>query len=142
MVLLWIQSKIRIRATNCIFGVPSLTLLGHTIDKNGIKHLPEKVEAIVKIEVSVTFIQFRQFIGIANFYRRFIIHCAETLYSLDKLLRHRKKWTEKITFTPAEIQTLSDIKQKLADVSMLAPTISEKIWMCETAHRSLILGTK
>lgn len=37
---------LKINAQKCIFGVPSLKLLGHLIDGTGTTYLPSKIEAI------------------------------------------------------------------------------------------------
>lgn len=57
-------------------GVTSVQYLGFCISENGIQLLPEKVEAIVSIPEPKTIIEFRRFLGIINFYRKFIKNAA------------------------------------------------------------------
>ena len=68
-----------INPNKCIFGVPELDFLGHHIDCNGITPLPEKVQAIRDFPQPQTQRQLCQFIGLVNFYHRFLPHCASTV---------------------------------------------------------------
>ena len=36
--------------TKCIFGVPSVILLGNIVSRHGIKANPEKIEAVTKMK--------------------------------------------------------------------------------------------
>ena len=88
-----------------------MEFLGHHIDKDGIRPLPDKVEAILKIPVPTSLKKLRQFLGLVNFYRRFIPSCTETLFPLTDLLRDRKKKNENLSLSTTEIQAFQDIKQ-------------------------------
>ena len=77
-----------------VFGVPSLDFLGHRMDSNGIRPL---VEVIRNFQQPTTQRQFREFLGLINFYRRFIPNCAtpsltsqsqQTSFSLPRVDRH------------------------------------------------------
>ena len=52
--------------------VTTLDFLGHRITSTGITPLPEKVEAITHLEQPETIKGLQGFIGMVNFYRRFI----------------------------------------------------------------------
>ena len=70
---------LKINAQKCIFGVPSVEFFGHQIDKTGITPLPSKIEAIKNFPVPTSLKQLRRFVGIANYYRRFIPKCPYVL---------------------------------------------------------------
>lgn len=51
-------------STKCVFGVLSLEYLGHIIDREGIRPIPDKVEAIFKIPVPNSLKQLRRSLGL------------------------------------------------------------------------------
>ena len=70
---------LKINVQKCIFGVPSVEFLGHQIDKIGITPLLSKIEAIKNFPVPTSLKQLRRFVGIVNYYRRFIPKCPDVL---------------------------------------------------------------
>ncbi|CAH8530229.1 unnamed protein product [Schistosoma curassoni] len=84
-----------INPSKCIFAVSALEFLGHYIDSQGIKPLPMKVEAITNYPEPTSVKSLRRFLGMCNFYRRFLPHCAEVLQPLTDLLKTDKKSTKK-----------------------------------------------
>ena len=83
--------QVRINPGKCVFGASSLTFLGHIISPEGISPLPEKVKALQDLQPPTSLRQLRHFLGLLNYYRRFIPHCADFLSPLSDLLRNRKK---------------------------------------------------
>ena len=53
----------------CEFGAPSMELLRHLINKDGIAPLPEKVIAMRSYETPATAKELRRYLGKINFYR-------------------------------------------------------------------------
>lgn len=68
---------VTINPAKCNFGKPIVNYLGYHIDKKGSRPLPERVESIQKYPQPKTIAEFRRFLGILNFYRRFIKNVAE-----------------------------------------------------------------
>ena len=66
------------------------------MDKNGLHVDPEKVEAMLRIEVPKNVKQVRSFIGTVSWYRRFIKDFAELVRPLTDLTKKNRKfnWTE------------------------------------------------
>lgn len=60
----------------CVFGSAHIDFLGHHTDANGIAPLPEKVKLIQNFPVSMSIKHLFHFIGIINFYWRFIPNCS------------------------------------------------------------------
>jgi hypothetical protein len=75
-----------IDAQKSVFGDSSLTFLGHLVDSNGIRPLSEKVEAIRIFPKLTTQWKLREYLGLVNFYRRFLPGCAKFLLPLTSLL--------------------------------------------------------
>ena len=70
----------------CVFGVSEITFLSHLVTQEGIKPLPQKVEAIENFLPPTNLKQLRRFLGMVNYYGCFIPNCADILRQLNALL--------------------------------------------------------
>ncbi|GFV04998.1 hypothetical protein TNCV_1347461 [Trichonephila clavipes] len=75
-----------IKPSKCTFGVDSLKFLGFQVSSEGISPLPDRVNAIQNFPRPNTLTQLRRFLGMINFYRRFIPKAAHILAPLIKFL--------------------------------------------------------
>ncbi|XP_029644577.1 uncharacterized protein LOC115218783 [Octopus sinensis] len=110
---------VRINPDKCVFGQPSLNFLGHYIDLRGIKPLSSKVDAIQRIAPPSSLRQLRQFLGIVNFYRRFIDRCADKL-PLTQMLKGNSKKDARLTLSAEALSAFELVKKELASVPILA----------------------
>jgi hypothetical protein len=78
-----------VNADKCTFSQPSMEFLGHTIGPSGIRPLPSRVQAIADFPRPVTVRQLQAFLGLFNFYRRFIPAVARLI-----LLLSRQPWRQ------------------------------------------------
>ncbi|GFV18188.1 hypothetical protein TNCV_169911 [Trichonephila clavipes] len=81
------QYGLSINPSKCTFGVPTLNFLGFQVCSSGIKPLEDRVEAILKFPKPTTITQLRRFLGMLNYYRRFIRQAAHILAPLVKFLK-------------------------------------------------------
>ncbi len=72
-----------IKLKKCKFGQRKIKFLGYTIGTNGLKTDPENIEKIIKCPVSTDMTGVRKFMGLYNYYRKFI----KNLSKLSKPLR-------------------------------------------------------
>ena len=107
---------ILINPNKCLFGAHSLNFLGHHIDRHGISPLPDKVKAINDFPQPQTQRQLRRFIGLVNFYHRFLPHCAELMQPLHSLLKGK---SQSLTWTDAATASFRATKDALAKASLL-----------------------
>ena len=63
--------------------------------------------------------KLREFLGLMNFYHRFIPGCADILYPPNELLSTAKDGKKAITLNDKAVATFSDIKEALAKASLL-----------------------
>ena len=70
----------------CQFGTTELSFLGHHVCSEGISPLPSAVEAIVNFARPEKQRALRRYLGMVNYYHRFIPHCAAMLTPLNNLL--------------------------------------------------------
>ena len=80
------QFGVIINPTKCELGVSELTFLGHYLNSQGVRPLEDKVKAIQDFPQPTTQRKLREFLGLINFYHRFLPHCADTLTPLHTLL--------------------------------------------------------
>ena len=70
----------------------SVEYLGHQIDRHGIQALPEKVTAITNAPKPRNVQELRSFLGLLNYYGKFIPNLSSILHPLNQLLREKQKW--------------------------------------------------
>ena len=74
----------------CQFGTSELSFLGHHVCAEGISPLPSAVDAIVNFIKPEKQRALRRYLGMVNYYHRFIPHCADKLTPLNNLLTAAK----------------------------------------------------
>ena len=67
---------IRVNASKCVFGVAEVEYLGHLISCHGTRPPSAKVSAISDFLKPETVRDLRRFLGMLNFYRRFVPNAA------------------------------------------------------------------
>lgn len=100
----------------CILGKESLEFLGYTVDKNGVTPLGAKVDAIRATERPQTIKELQRFLGMINYYKRFIPKSAAHLFHLYEALKSKPKHLE---WTKGCDASFSAIKEALAQATML-----------------------
>nr|VZI22741.1 unnamed protein product [Spirometra erinaceieuropaei] len=110
------QFGVVLNPSKCVFGVPSLEFLGHLVDSHGIRPLPSKVAAIRDFPPPTSKRQLQRFLGMVNFYRRFLPNCADTILPLTNLLSGSKRTFE---LTSAALTSFEQVKALLADATLL-----------------------
>ena len=81
------QAGLILNLAKCTFGQISVDFLGHQVSSSGIRPLANKVEALHHHPRPATVKELQQFLGLLNFYRRFIPGAAKTLAPLTEELK-------------------------------------------------------
>ena len=71
------EAGLRLRSDKCVFATTSIQYLGHTLTPEGVKPNDTKVTAVKEFPRQQTVKQVKDFIGLADFYRRHIPRMAE-----------------------------------------------------------------
>lgn len=82
----------KLSSDKCDFFCTKIKYLGHVIDKNGLHMNPEKVGDIANIPYPNNVKELQSFLGVVNFYRRFVPEVSTLLNPLHKLLRTDSKF--------------------------------------------------
>ena len=91
-----------INPAKSLFGASSLEFLGHHVLEHGIHPLSTKIKAIQEFPQPQSLRRLRQFLGLINFYRRFIPHCARLVQPLTDLLAGKPKNAKALLELPPE----------------------------------------
>ena len=86
------QAGLKVNAKKSFFARGELEYLGYWITRDGIKPVPEKVQAILKIDTPKNRKELRSFIGIVNYYRDMWIKRSHVLAPLAGLTSTKAKW--------------------------------------------------
>ncbi|BHF62249.1 hypothetical protein SprV_0200523000 [Sparganum proliferum] len=105
-----------INPSKCVFGVPSLEFLGHQVDSEGLRPLPYKVDAFRNFPPPTSKRQLQRFLGMVNFYRRFLPNCADLMLPLTNTLSGSKGPLE---LTGGALTAFERIKNSLADTTLI-----------------------
>ena len=98
-----------INKAKCVFGVDSLDFLGHRISTKGISPLPDKVSAVRNFPRPEDAAGLQRFLGMINFYHRFVPHVAEILRPLYDALKGKPP-PKVIDWTPSRDAAFSAAK--------------------------------
>ena len=74
----------------CEFLAPAVNFLGHRVNAAGLHTLPEKVQAVIEYAEPASLRALCRFLGLVNFYRRFIPRCAKIVQPHTDLLADPK----------------------------------------------------
>jgi hypothetical protein len=85
------ENGLTINPAKCVFAVSSLKFLGHMVDEAGVTPLPKHVAAVQDCPPPTDVKQLQRFLGLINFYRRFLPAVARTLQPLTDLLKGSPK---------------------------------------------------
>ena len=126
-----------INPIKCEFGKPEVDFLGHRINAAGISPLPEKTEAINNFPPPDTMRKLRRFLGMVNFYRRFIPNCAKTLQPLTDILTNVKNCD--IELPDKARSAFTKIKTELANATNLSFVLpdSELCLACDASDHAV-----
>ena len=109
------QHGIRLKKKKCCFMQDSVDYLGHHIDAQGVSTSPSKVEAITKAPAPKSVTELRSFLGMINYYGKFLHNLSTQLHPLHALLKHGAKWH----WSQECNQAFEEVKIKLSEAPVL-----------------------
>ena len=106
------QHGLRLKQQKCKFMLNEVTYLGHVISEKGIAATSEKVSAIAEATPPRNVQELRSFLGMLQYYAKFIPNLSDMIHPLNALLSAHTpfKWTVEcdIAFESAKKALLSD----------------------------------
>lgn len=107
-----------INSSKSVLGQPIVTFLGYELSANGIRPLPDRIEVLQTIPLPKTAKALRQFLGMINFYRRFLPSAAESQAPLDNVVAGLSK-SQPVPWTPSLERDFFACKEALSKVTLL-----------------------
>ena len=111
------ENDLFLKAEKCIFGVKEIEFLGLLIGPDGIKTDPIKVEAITSWLTPTKVKDVQVFLGLANFYRRFVRNFSKIAAPLHNLTRKGVVWR----WGDTQERTFEELKRRFVEGPVLAP---------------------
>jgi hypothetical protein len=119
------------KASKCELFMEEIEFLGHHVGRNGLRVMPDKVEAVRKWPQPQNATDLRSFLGLAGYYRRFVEGFSEIAAPLHELTQTKIgsppfRWDTKH-------QTAFDaLKKRLAEAPVLALPDPDKAYVVNT----------
>ena len=110
-----IAAKLYCAPEKCEFNVHRTEFLGFVVGENGVSMAEDKVNAVLAWPCPTRVKELQQFLGFANFYRRFISGYSRIITPLTKLLRKGSQWK----FGDSETEAFDNIKNAFTHAGIL-----------------------
>uniref|UniRef100_A0A3Q7EX39 CCHC-type domain-containing protein n=1 Tax=Solanum lycopersicum TaxID=4081 RepID=A0A3Q7EX39_SOLLC len=86
------DNELYVKREKCSFAQPTVHFLGHTISHGEIRMDSDKIDAIKNWEAPMKVPELRYFLGLANYYCRFIFNYSAIAAPLTDLLKKDRDW--------------------------------------------------
>ena len=87
------QHNVRLNKAKCQFFKSKVQYLGHILSAEGIQPIQDKVEAIKLAPPPTNLTELQSFLGMVNYYGKFIPNLSSVLHPLYDLLKAGVKWS-------------------------------------------------
>ena len=104
-----------LKKPKCKFMMEMIEYLGHIISAQGLHTSKSKTKAILEAPRPQNISQLRSFLGMINYYSKFLEHLSTKLAQLYTLLKKKSKWK----WGPSEDEAFKLVKQQLAEAPVL-----------------------
>ena len=117
------ENDLYVKPEKCKWKVREVEFLGVVIGPEGIKMEKEKVKGVLEWLTPKCVKDIQKFLGLANYYRRFIEGFATVARPLHDLVKKDKKWE----WTEREENVFKELKERFTKEPVLAaPNIDKK----------------
>ena len=121
------NSGLRINPEKCKILQREVKFLGHIVNEKGIKTDPSKIEAVQNFERPKCVKQLRGFLGLCNYYRKFIKDYSKVAGCLESLCGRNK---EKLVWTEECDNAFKNLKLALTKTPILAyPDVNKEFYL-------------
>ena len=105
-----------VKEKKCALFLSQVEFLGHIVTAEGIRVQSGKIDAVKEWPQPRTVTELQQFLGLCNYYRRFIKGYATVAAPLTDLLRGKPS---SIEFNTAQVEAFQDLKSRLIQAPVL-----------------------
>ena len=86
------KAGMRLKQSKCQFMLPAVEYLGHKISEKGLQRMEGKVRAVAEAPAPQNVSQLKAFLGMLNYYAKFLPNISSRLAPLYKLLQKAVNW--------------------------------------------------
>ncbi|XP_063952108.1 uncharacterized protein K02A2.6-like [Lytechinus pictus] len=104
------ERNLTLRQEKCRFAQESIEFLGHVIDRSGVHKTPDKMKKLEELERPQSVSELRSYLGLLNYYRKFIPNLAHEIAPLTDLLKSERKFVWNIEAERAFLRSKSLLK--------------------------------
>ncbi|KAL2232526.1 UNVERIFIED_CONTAM: Retrovirus-related Pol polyprotein from transposon [Sesamum indicum] len=122
------EHELYVKVLKCSFARESISFLGHIVEREIIRMDPKKVQAIEEWRLPSDAHNLRSFLGLANYYRRFVKGYSAIARPLTDLMKKTETWN----WTPQWQVAFDDLKRAMVTDPMLALPDMSKPFLMET----------
>lgn len=130
------QDKWQVKMSKCSFMQRQLRYLGHVISKDGVATDPNKITAVQQWHVPQSVKDQRSFLGLADYYRRFVRHFGIIAKPLTELLKKGVPFH----WTDLQSKSFEALKQALTSAPVLTLPDFTKPFCIETDASGIGVG--
>lgn len=130
------ESGIRLKKEKCEIDCTSINYLGYRIDKYGLHKTQEKIEAIINAKRPTNETEVKSFLGLVNYYHRFIPDASNMLHPIYELLSKENKFT----WSKECDNAFQAIKKEIASERVLCHFDSKKLVILATDASAYRVG--
>jgi hypothetical protein len=131
------QHNLYANLEKCSFGMDMVHYLGYIIDQHGVHVDAAKIQVIHDWSAPTTLTEFRSFLGLANFYRRFVLGFSHITWALSQITRGGGK--EKFAWGWPQ-QAFDDLKQCLFSTPVLSLLDLQQPFEIDTDASDYVVG--
>ena len=114
-----LSAGIKISPSKCKLFKTKMSFLGHMISRNGIEADPEKCKVIKEMKRPKTKEEVRSFLGLCNYYRRFILKYASITAPIEDMCNATKSDKSEVEWSHAALESIETLKTKLSSPPIL-----------------------
>ena len=86
------KERLYAKLSKCEFWLNEVSFLGHIVSNEGIRVDPNKIEVVIEWKPPRNVIEIRSFLGVADYYRKFIKGFSMTAAPMTRLLQKNVKY--------------------------------------------------
>ncbi|CAC5407335.1 unnamed protein product [Mytilus coruscus] len=131
-----IEANLKLKPSKCQFACKEVQYLGHIITKEGIAVDPEKTASVHSFAAPKNVKEVRMFLGLCNYYRKFIHNYSKITSPLNQLLHKDQqfKWTDECQ------RSVEILKTKLTSAPILVFPDFNKEFILHTDASGTAIG--
>ena len=134
------EAGLKLKPKKCNLFRTEVLFLGYKISQNGIHTDPAKIKSVQEFPIPENVNGVRKFLGLTNYYRKFVESYARTAYPLNRLLDNSPKSKDQFNWSEQCQKAFEELRDKLISAPILAMPREEGLFVLDTDSSAEGLG--